>query len=131
MVLRKPFRSQPAAIERRSGRDRRQVDKGPPSGRDRRVGLEPRRPEVVELEVSVSEWLALQEAPTAAAPGRVKEVAEGVAEGVAAGGAEGVGAQVTAEFTAEFTAEVTAGRADSGPGQAADPARAARAGRVR
>lgn len=80
MVLRKPPRAQPPLIERRSGRDRRQVEKGPPGGRDRRVGLEPRRPEVVELEVSVSEWLALQEVPTPTASGPATEVAAGRAE---------------------------------------------------
>lgn len=51
-------------IERRSGRDRRQVDKGPPNGRERRLGMEPRKPEVVELEMTTSEWAALSELPS-------------------------------------------------------------------
>jgi hypothetical protein len=50
-------------IERRSGVDRRKVDKGPPGGRERRLGMEPRKPEVVEIEMSSSEWAALSELP--------------------------------------------------------------------
>jgi hypothetical protein len=45
--------------ERRSGADRRRVDKGPPSGGERRRLVEPRRPEVEELEMSLSEWAQL------------------------------------------------------------------------
>jgi|APDOM4702015118_1054815.scaffolds.fasta_scaffold80313_2 hypothetical protein len=57
------------AVDRRSGVDRRKVDKGPPGGRERRVGIEPRRPEVVEREVSPSEWDSLHEPlPPAPAP---------------------------------------------------------------
>ncbi|MBI3155636.1 MAG: hypothetical protein HYZ20_09515 [Burkholderiales bacterium] len=48
------------ADERRCGRDRRRADRGPPRGRERRVGVEPRGPEVVEMEVSDEEWAALQ-----------------------------------------------------------------------
>lgn len=54
-----PPAESPPLVERRSGRDRRQVDKGPPGGRERRVSVEPRKPEVVEREVSPSEWDAL------------------------------------------------------------------------
>lgn len=50
------------AKERRSGRDRRGKDKGPPTGRDRRVGMEPRRPEVTEVEFSPSEWERMEAA---------------------------------------------------------------------
>jgi hypothetical protein len=54
--------SQSPPSERRKGPDRRKVDKGPPPGRrERRVGAEPRQPEVQELEVSSSEWARLQE----------------------------------------------------------------------
>jgi hypothetical protein len=53
-------KSRPPAVDRRSGRDRRARDIGPPSGRDRRRSLEPRKPEVVEIEVSAEEWAALQ-----------------------------------------------------------------------
>jgi len=49
------------STERRSGRDRRQLDKGPPGRVDRRRVAEPRKPEVSELEVSESEWGALAE----------------------------------------------------------------------
>jgi hypothetical protein len=49
-----------AARDRRSGRDRRRADKGPPFGRDRRVSVEPRQPDVREVEVSIEEWNALQ-----------------------------------------------------------------------
>jgi hypothetical protein len=42
--------------ERRSGRDRRRVDKAPPGGHERRRSVEPRRPEVEELDISPSEW---------------------------------------------------------------------------
>lgn len=45
--------------ERRSGTDRRQADKGPPSTRERRVGVEPRKPDVREIEMTPSEWAAL------------------------------------------------------------------------
>ncbi|HKX95063.1 MAG TPA: hypothetical protein VJM48_10205 [Methylibium sp.] len=48
--------------ERRSGRDRRQRDAGAPSGtRDRRTGIEPRRPEAVELDLTMSQWAALND----------------------------------------------------------------------
>ena len=47
--------------ERRSGADRRRADKGSPTGRERRVGMEPRKPEISEVEISPSEWAALEE----------------------------------------------------------------------
>jgi hypothetical protein len=47
--------------ERRSGRDRRQEDLGPPNV-DRRRGIEPRKPEVNEVDISDSEWSRLEEA---------------------------------------------------------------------
>ena len=46
-------------VDRRSGRDRRQVDRPPPAGRERRLGMEPRKPEVVELDMTHAEWVAL------------------------------------------------------------------------
>ena len=49
------------AADRRSGGDRRRVDKGSPNGRERRVGMEPRKPEISEVEISPSEWAALEE----------------------------------------------------------------------
>ncbi len=51
----------PSASDRRSGADRRKADKGPPAGRDRRVGMEPRKPEISEVEITPSEWAALEE----------------------------------------------------------------------
>ena len=49
--------------ERRTGRDRRQIDRGPPPGvRERRVSVEPRKPEVLERELTPSEWATLNEA---------------------------------------------------------------------
>jgi hypothetical protein len=60
----------PPAQDRRSGGDRRKVDKGPPGKRERRVSLEPRRPEVTESEMTPSEWDRLQE--LAAAPPKKK-----------------------------------------------------------
>ena len=48
--------------ERRAGNDRRRRDVGPPGRHERRRGLEARKPEVVELEISESEWAALNEA---------------------------------------------------------------------
>ena len=57
-------RAQPGApaSERRSGRDRRIEDLGPPFGRsERRRGIEARKPDVTELDMSNSEWVALTE----------------------------------------------------------------------
>jgi len=59
-----------APVDRRSGRDRRVADKGAPSGRDRRVGVEPRKPEVREIELTPSEWGELDAA--APPPGSVR-----------------------------------------------------------
>jgi hypothetical protein len=47
---------------RRKGVDRRCVDAGPPPGvRDRRVSVEPRKPEVHEVTLTPSEWDTLRE----------------------------------------------------------------------
>jgi hypothetical protein len=54
----------PPRPDRRSGNDRRKADKGPPAGmRDRRVHLEPRKPEVQEVEISPSDWASLTDLP--------------------------------------------------------------------
>lgn len=42
--------------DRRSGRDRRVKDLGPPGGVERRHRPDPRRPAVTELELSEVEW---------------------------------------------------------------------------
>ncbi len=65
----RPLGANPPPVDRRSGVDRRRADKGPPGGRERRLGIEPRRPEVVEREASPSEWATLQELPPPATPG--------------------------------------------------------------
>ena len=47
--------------DRRSGVDRRKVDIGPPAGKpERRRSVEARKPEVVELDMTNSEWTALE-----------------------------------------------------------------------
>ncbi len=56
------------ATDRRLGDDRRNVESGPPGKHERRRGVESRQPEVVELDMSTSEWAALSEPP----PGSVK-----------------------------------------------------------
>lgn len=48
--------------ERRSGDDRRRKDVGPPTRHERRRGVEARKPEVTELEISESDWAALTDA---------------------------------------------------------------------
>lgn len=58
----------PARPERRSGTDRRKADKGPPRGlRERRVNVEPRKPEVHDMDITPSEWDRMNE-PTQPAP---------------------------------------------------------------
>lgn len=53
-------KSSPPSTDRRSGVDRRKVDVGPPAGtRERRRGIEPRQPEVQELQLTDSQWGAL------------------------------------------------------------------------
>jgi hypothetical protein len=54
--------------ERRVGIDRRKHDKGPPDGRDRRVGMEPRQPDVAELDMTPQEWAALAAAAQVGPP---------------------------------------------------------------
>jgi hypothetical protein len=49
-------------VERRSGRDRRQVDVGPPGRSERRRAIEQRRPEVVELDMTDDDWASLLQA---------------------------------------------------------------------
>jgi hypothetical protein len=53
----------PGRNDRRSGADRRKADVDYP-GRDRRRGVESRKPEVVELDMSNSEWTALNQDPS-------------------------------------------------------------------
>lgn len=56
----------PPDPDRRSGEDRRRIDTGPPGKRERRRNIEARKPETAEIEMSDSEWGALQSpwAPT-------------------------------------------------------------------
>lgn len=54
-----PSRRTSAGADRRSGIDRRKADQGPPKGkRERRVSVEPRKPEVQEVDLSPSDWAA-------------------------------------------------------------------------
>lgn len=55
--------------ERRSGQDRRRAESSePPHGRERRRNVEPRKPDVAELDLSLSQWDALTELPLPAIP---------------------------------------------------------------
>ena len=54
---------QPSRSDRRSGVDRRKADASY-AGKDRRRGVESRKPEVVELDMSNSEWTALNQDPS-------------------------------------------------------------------
>jgi len=47
--------------ERRSGQDRRRAEAGPPGVAERRRAVEPRLPETVELEMSISQWQSLSQ----------------------------------------------------------------------
>jgi hypothetical protein len=59
----------PPATDRRAGADRRHVDVPLPAGkRDRRRALEARRPDVVEIDMSQSEWAALSDLPAPPVP---------------------------------------------------------------
>lgn len=61
-----PKPAPPPATDRRAGVDRRHVDVPLPAGeRDRRRGLEERKPEVIEIDMTQSEWAALSELPPA------------------------------------------------------------------
>lgn len=48
-----------APDDRRSGKDRRQREDGPPDKHERRRAVEPRQPEVRELHLSPEEWVAM------------------------------------------------------------------------
>jgi hypothetical protein len=68
-VKRSGSQDKAAPIERRSGKDRRQVDAGPPGRHERRRSVESRQPEIVELKLSDSQWGALiDDAPAPPAP---------------------------------------------------------------
>ena len=57
--------------DRRSGADRRKIDALPLGKVDRRRSIDSRKPEVVELDMSNSEWSALQpELPITPRPDR-------------------------------------------------------------
>ncbi|MBX3603626.1 MAG: hypothetical protein KF788_00055 [Piscinibacter sp.] len=47
------------AVDRRTGGDRRHADQGPPGLHERRTGLEPRQPDVHEVELTPSQWAQL------------------------------------------------------------------------
>jgi hypothetical protein len=54
--------------ERRSGKDRRQSEAKTYKGPERRRHIEPRKPVVTELDLSQTQWDALQEEDFAAKP---------------------------------------------------------------
>jgi hypothetical protein len=58
----------PGLAERRSGIDRRRRESTPPASWERRRAIEPRKPEVAELQLTPSQWDALLDdaAPAAA-----------------------------------------------------------------
>ena len=66
-LARRPSRS---PSERRSGKDRRGDDQGPPDTRERRTTLESRQPDVAEIEMSESEWAAFNGPAKPSAPAR-------------------------------------------------------------
>ena len=47
------------SAERRSGKDRRQIDNGPPTNYERRRAIEARQPELIEVHMSEDEIRAL------------------------------------------------------------------------
>ena len=54
----------PPEADRRADANRRHLDIALPAGqRDRRRGLEARKPEVIEIDMSASEWDALSDLP--------------------------------------------------------------------
>lgn len=56
--------------DRRSGKDRRKTET-PVKGRERRRHIEPRRPVVTEIELSLTEWDDLQQSLDPLPPGPV------------------------------------------------------------
>ena len=52
------------SMDRRTGKDRRQEEKGPPTNFERRRAIEARQPELTELHMSEDELKALGFAPT-------------------------------------------------------------------
>jgi hypothetical protein len=58
-MTRKPVDPLKPHGDRRSGTDRRKVDIAPPGRIDRRRSIDARKPDVVELDMSNSEWTAL------------------------------------------------------------------------
>ena len=69
----KPAAKRPTATatDRRTGQDRRRREEPAPRGWERRRGVEPRRPEVQELDITPSQWDALHSdafPPAATAP---------------------------------------------------------------
>ncbi|HEY6135761.1 MAG TPA: hypothetical protein VIW70_17435 [Rubrivivax sp.] len=59
----------PRTAERRQGLDRRRNEGKPPLGWERRRSVEPRKPEVAELDLTESQWGALQGEPLPAKAG--------------------------------------------------------------
>jgi hypothetical protein len=51
-----PGKTQKRPAERRSGHDRRRHESAPPGSWERRRSIEPRKPDVAELEITPSQW---------------------------------------------------------------------------
>lgn len=58
--------------ERRSGQDRRRVEGSPPGRHERRRKAEARQPDVTELDMTSSEWMALNQQFVPPAPPKKK-----------------------------------------------------------
>lgn len=58
-----PARGATPAADRRTGHDRRKRDELPDGWRDRRRHVEARKPEVVELDMTASQWAAFEQGP--------------------------------------------------------------------
>ena len=63
MTKKSAAQPKPPERERRTGEDRRKLDLVPPSKAERRRSVESRKPDVVEIEMSNSEWGALTQEP--------------------------------------------------------------------
>ena len=62
VMQKQDIKQAPPKTDRRAGTDRRHVDVPLPAGkRDRRRTLEARKPDVVEIDMSQSEWAALSD----------------------------------------------------------------------
>ena len=66
-MVRTKIQPSPTA-ERRSGIDRRSIDLDRAGRPERRRGIEARKPDVIEIDMTASEWMALSDEPVVPAP---------------------------------------------------------------